>query len=210
VEPKTVTAFRWSAEELFRTSRKVYFWTFTLKNRMPAFWVPRTWDRLHRDIIDFFGKFRGVRVFEWHKQHGLHVHALVNCRMPIHVLRRIGARYGFGVMWVKVADANAPKYLAKYLGKDFGKMPNGGRSWSCIGGTKGAGSRVRQVKTLGDRADFIRSRMAEYMALRTEGAKVTQFQALRLATHEWETRLCASAVNAGVADSVAYGEEASV
>jgi hypothetical protein len=103
---KTVTAFKFTCDDLFRTSEHVYFWTFTVKELMPSWWVPNTWHHFQRAIQDEIGKFKGVRVFEWHQNHGLHIHALVNVRLNIHDLRRIGGRFGFGVMWVKVANKN--------------------------------------------------------------------------------------------------------
>ncbi len=181
--PKTLTAFRFTCEELFRFNRQVYFWTFTLKQVMPAWWVPNTWHHFQRAIQDRVGKFRGVRVFEWHRDHGLHIHALVNVRLDIHELRRIGARFGFGVMWVRIADENAPKYLSKYLSKEMGRMPPGMRAWATFGGCRQFGSRVRDIKTTGERADYIRARIRELKPF------CTVFQAIQTAKAEYDNRL---------------------
>lgn len=133
-ETRTQTAFRWSVEELFEGSKAVYLWTFTLVKAMPSWWIGPTWQGLQHEIYKTYGVAQGVRVFEWHKNHGLHVHMLINRRMPVSQIRRIAARLGFGRINVKRCwDVGAGRYLAKYLGKDAGKIPHGGRAWARIG-----------------------------------------------------------------------------
>ncbi len=182
--PKSATAFKWTCEELFNTSEKVYFWTFTAKDAMPAWWFPNTWHAFTIDVMGRFGRFRGVRCFEWHLNHGLHAHALVDLRLPIRELREIGARYGMGLNWVRVADRNAPKYLGKYLAKQHSKLYPGGRQWGRFGGIE-FGSRVRDVRTEGDRANHIRQYIAEH-------PKMARFVAIKMAAQEYDNLLLES------------------
>ncbi len=136
---KTQFAFTCTAGSLFAESDDVYFWTFTLTKGMPDWWYGRTWLHFLRAVehhID--GNVSGVRVIEPHKVHGLHYHALVNRRLSVHFLRRIGKRYGFGRIHVKHADSGAIAYLAKYLTKQFTKehrLHTGVRRWSSFGAT---------------------------------------------------------------------------
>ncbi len=181
-EPKTVTAFRWTCESLFERSPRVYFWTMTMRETMPAWHFPPMWNDFSAALVRKLGRFKGVRVFHWHRDHGLHVHFLCNLRIPVHLVRRMGKRYGFGIVDVRLADAKAPIYLGRYLGKDILKMPHGGRSWARFGGTQ-FGTRVRDIREESERASYIRLRVMELRPF------TTQFRAMRQAGAEYDTRL---------------------
>jgi hypothetical protein len=133
-ETREQTAFRWSVEELFEHSKRVYLWTFTLVKVMPSWWIGPTWAKLQDFIRKTYSPVQGLRVFEWHRDHGLHVHMLTNRRMSVGLLRWYAKKLGFGRINVKVCkNAGAGKYLAKYLGKDRGKIPHLGRSFARFG-----------------------------------------------------------------------------
>lgn len=180
VETRSQLACRWSCERLFEYYEKVYLWTFTLEKAMPSWWIGPTWHRLLADVTNYYGKFHGVRVFEWHKTHGLHVHVLLNVRVSVHVVRRLAKKYGFGRIHVTVADANAPRYLTKYLGKDYGRIPHAGRSWQSIGGR---GVRCRHIVHDSTRSRWVKRRM-KYLQDRHA---IPQFTALKMACYEWDT-----------------------
>jgi hypothetical protein len=191
MEPKTITAFRWTAEELFATSPRVYFWTSTTIETLPAWYVPRMWDKFNRELQKRIGKFKGLRVFQWHVNHGLHIHWLCNVRIPVALVRRIGKPYGFGHVDVRVADRNAPKYMTRYLAKDVLKMPNGGRAWGRIGGIP-FGTRVRDIEERSERSDYIKRRLVEMRPFYADNKKRgANFGALRQAAYEYDTRLVA-------------------
>jgi len=181
METVSQLAFRWSCERLFEYNEKVYLWTFTMEKAMPSWWVGPTWHRLLRDVENYYGKFQGVRVFEWHKTHGLHVHVLLNVRVSVHVIRRMAKRYGFGRIHVCVAAHNSGRYLAKYLGKDRGRIPYSGRAWQSIGGR---GVRCRHIQRRSTRSDWIRGRMKHLK----DRHGISQFSALRMAIYEWDTQ----------------------
>lgn len=132
-ETKTQTAFRWTVEDLFEHSQRVYLWTFTLVEAMPSWWIGPTWQKLQDWLRATYFQPQGVRVFEWHRDHGLHIHMLVNRRIGVNELRRFARRLGFGRIHVVRANLGAALYLAKYLGKDRGKIPFSGRAWARIG-----------------------------------------------------------------------------
>jgi len=64
--------------------------------------------------------FSGVRVIERHKSGRIHWHAIVNKRLPIDHMLKIGRPLGIGRMGVKEVwkTAGAIDYLAEYLRKD--------------------------------------------------------------------------------------------
>lgn len=133
-ETRGQTAFRWSVEDLFEHSRAVYLWTFTLVQVMPSWWIYPTWTQLQKRLATTFGIMQGVRVFEWHRDHGLHIHLLINRRMSVRMVRAMAVQFGFGRIHVKRChSARAGNYLAKYLGKERGKIPYTGRAWARIG-----------------------------------------------------------------------------
>lgn len=145
---KTEFAFTCTASSLFAESDDVYFWTFTLVKVMPDWCYGRTWDHFLCAVSQHIdGNVSGVRVLEPHKLHGLHYHALVNRRLSVHFLRRIGKRFGFGRIHVKRADSGAISYLSKYLTKQFTrehKLHAGIRRWSSFGAT--TKSRVSDIE----------------------------------------------------------------
>jgi len=78
---------------------------------------------------------RGLRVIEPHENHGLHYHALLTKRMSVHIVRRVGRKFGIGRVYVeKVKDKTASSiYLSGYLGKrkEFATRI---RTWGAVGG----------------------------------------------------------------------------
>jgi hypothetical protein len=164
--------------ELFASGKQIYFWTFTVVETMDSWRFPPTWHRFLLALTNYFGRIKGLRVFEWHKRHGLHAHALIDERLSVHVVRRIARRFGFGRIQVRKAELRDGGYLAKYLGKDHGRMPYGGRAWQRLGGV---GVRVNQVRFESARGKWMRKRM---ILLRQEG--LTVFKAMRAAAYEWE------------------------
>lgn len=129
---KSYVAFIFNVQKLFDSGGKVYLWTFTFREAHPSWWVSQSWDRLRRDLWDFFGRFEGVRVAEMHRLHGVHYHVLVRKRLPVMVVRRLARRYGFGRIHVCDADIGSALYLGKYLTKEK-SLPHGGRKWTAFG-----------------------------------------------------------------------------
>lgn len=134
---KSKAAFLMSAEKLFNQNKQIYFWTFTFKAVEYDERAMYLWGNYAHALRDFFGhSFQGLRVVEIHGgeySHGLHFHALLNKRISIHIVRRIGKRFGFGRISVEPCDIGAAHYLTKYLSKE-NELPSGTRKWAPMGG----------------------------------------------------------------------------
>jgi len=135
---KSQAAFILSCYRLFDISKRVYFWTFTFKHVWPDWWYPPAWNGFAKEVRNLYGQFCcGMRVIEIHPGgHGLHYHLLVNKRMSIHFIKRIGAKWGMGRISVNriPADRGCVIYLSKYLGKDFAGKLHGVKRWGTFGG----------------------------------------------------------------------------
>jgi len=135
---KTKAAFLMSAFRFFDTFPKVYFWTFTWKDVRNDDWYMYQWNLMLRDFQDHYGKkLVGLRVVEAAEGgHGLHFHVLLNQRFSIHIIKRLGRRYGLGRVSVVKADEGAAWYLSKYMGKNSLPLADGVRRWGALGGFK--------------------------------------------------------------------------
>jgi len=147
---KTEFAFLSSVSRLFSECPKLYLWTFTMRKGMPDWWYARVWAEFVRKLGDLYGgQLRGVKVVELHATHGLHWHVLLNQRVWVGEVRRIGGRLGIGVVHVVRADEASAGYLAKYIGKDLdgqgqrGPLRGGVCRWGTVGGFRGC--RVKDV-----------------------------------------------------------------
>jgi len=126
-----------TCEKLAVYNDELYFWTWTFR-QVPYTdaWAMWQYNFFIRKITRAFPLLKGVRISELHKSHGIHFHALVNTRIPIERLKRLGWPHGFGRVSVQRADMGSIEYLAKYLTKqyrnenDFGRR----RRWGTIGG----------------------------------------------------------------------------
>jgi len=132
---KSQVAFLLSAEKLFEfTSGEAYFWTFTFKKVYHDWQYPMLWHKFIEQLRDsHYGMCWGLRVIEPHKEHGLHYHAIMGCRVSVDLARRIGKRWGIGRVQVTRCNIHAAKYLSKYLTKRSLLYP-GMRRWGTIGG----------------------------------------------------------------------------
>lgn len=126
-----MTAFR-----LFDTFPKVYFWTFTWKEVRCDDWYLYQWQNMVRDFQHHYGnKLVGLRVVEAAEGgHGLHFHALLTERFSIHIIKRLGRKYGLGRVAVVKVDEGAAWYLSKYMGKQSLPLADNTRRWGVIGG----------------------------------------------------------------------------
>jgi len=113
---------------------KCYMWTFTFPQVMPDWWYARGWSEMIEALAKVYGgRIGGVRVVEAHRQHGLHFHVLVNQRVSVHLMRRLGKRLGFGRLHVVRADLGSVRYLVKYLVKDRTPLFGAVRRWRVFG-----------------------------------------------------------------------------
>lgn len=143
-------AFLESGRKLLTQESPIYFWTFTMREVYPDWYYGNIWMRFVHDLCDLYGgTLKGLKVVELHKDHGIHWHALLNKRVWIGEVRRIGKRYGIGHCWVekRICDFGAVEYLSKYMSKDFKNrniMYSRCPRWGTIGGFKAV--RVKDVE----------------------------------------------------------------
>jgi len=134
---RTAQAFTFTVERLAFWNPKLYFWTFTYRD-VPYndIWAMWQWSRFRMKMHNAFPLIKGVRVVELHRSHGIHFHALINERIPLERVRRIGWPMGFGRMSVQIADTGSASYMAKYLTKAYRERNGFGqrRRWGAIGG----------------------------------------------------------------------------
>jgi hypothetical protein len=84
--------------------------------------MKRTWPEL-----------QGIRVFEMHKRHGLHVHMVTNERINVVQARALAEKAGWGRIHVTVMPAEHARYLAKYLSKERPPCLKRWRLWAAFG-----------------------------------------------------------------------------
>lgn len=128
---KTHVAFRFNVDLL--KGRSLYLWTFTQPECVDVDYAVRAWAALLRDLIRHLG-FRGVRVFEMHQSHGLHVHVLTDVRYDVDLVRVWSRHWGWGRIHVKKIPREKGHYLGKYLSKgDRPECFKGRRLWATFG-----------------------------------------------------------------------------
>jgi len=143
---KSRSAFEFTVRKMLRENRKLYFWTFTLREVHSLTEAMRLWNEF-LTLLKRKVQFRGVRVLELHEEHGCHFHVITNERFPIRTILALGKRYGFGRTNVRqVTDAaQAVSYLCKYLSKPRVRCLKRARLWSAFG--KIERTRVKDILT---------------------------------------------------------------
>jgi len=144
---KSKYAFRFSAENLAEMMPQLYMWTFTFAEALAVDEACKRWSRFvkdrHRGFSVSFPNCSGLRVFEMHKgrevlghwlSHGLHIHMVVNQRLPVDIMRLKWHRFSGGPGRIHVMELTPGKegYMAKYLGKGRQVGLEGKRLWAPI------------------------------------------------------------------------------
>jgi hypothetical protein len=128
---KSKHAFVFSAQRLARQS--IYMWTFTLAEAVDIHKTRKLWNHLLTLMRRRWPKLCGLRVFEMHETHGLHVHLVTNRFIDVNEVRRLAKRSGWGRIHVAKVPADRASYLAKYLGKERPQALKGWRLWAGFG-----------------------------------------------------------------------------
>jgi hypothetical protein len=157
---KSRSAFEFTVRKMLRQNRKLYFWTFTMREVHSLTEAMQLWNRF-LTLLKRKVQFRGVRVLELHEEHGCHFHVITNERFRIEEILALGKRYGFGRTNVKrVTDAGeAVSYLCKYLSKPRVLCLKRARLWSAFG--KIERTRVRDVVLDTERTRLLRRIMGK-------------------------------------------------
>src|SRR5439155_6668901 len=155
---KSRSAFEFTVRKMLRQNRKLYFWTFTLREVHSLTEAMRLWNQF-LTLVKRKVQFRGVRVLELHEEHGCHFHVITNKRFQIEEILALGKRYGFGRTNVKrVRDAaQTVSYLCKYLSKPRVACLKRARLWSAFG--KIERTRVRDVVVDTEKGRLLRTIM---------------------------------------------------
>ena len=165
---KSHIAFKFNVEKLFEWSVSgVYFWTSTFGEVLTVKEASLRWSAFAKDLVRELGVF-GVRVYELHDEHGLHIHWLVDRFLPVQIVRRVAERHGFGRIHVRRCGKWVGDYLAKYLSKEIrAACLKGKRLWAGFG--KATWCRVKDIN--------VRSWLGqEYWRLRGDGVEVSREQ----------------------------------
>jgi len=165
---KSQLAFKFNVERMFEASESgVYFWTSTFEKVLTVKEASKRWSAFSKEIVRELKVF-GVRVYELHDEHGLHIHWLANRYLPVQVVRRIAEKHGFGRIHVERCGKWVADYLAKYLSKEIrAGCLKGKRLWACFGDFKWG--RVKDI--------FVRSWLGdEYRRIRNGAEGITREQ----------------------------------
>ena len=107
---KSRIAFKFNVERLFEGAESgVYFWTSTFVKVLTVKEASKRWSAFSKELVREL-KVYGLRVYELHDEHGLHVHWLADRFLPVHIVRAIAERHGFGRIHVK----RCGKWVADY------------------------------------------------------------------------------------------------
>jgi len=131
---KTKFAFECNVDTVFGDRKQAYFWTFTFADMPEIEDAAECWRRFVNWLVRHDPKVYGVRVYELHEDHGIHLHALVNRRLSVYTIRAATKRYGLGRIHVKMLPRTAADYLSKYLTQqDRTAWLKHKRLWACFG-----------------------------------------------------------------------------
>lgn len=128
---KSKAAFLFAAQTLGKHS--LYMWTFTFKEVLDIKATRSRWNHLLTLLKRRWPKLAGLRVFEMHKSHGLHVHLITNRWIDVNEARRLAAQAGWGRIHVQRIPVERATYLAKYLSKERPPCFKRWRLWAGFG-----------------------------------------------------------------------------
>lgn len=131
---KTEAAFHLSCDHLAEQGR-LYMWTFTFAEVLDIKATRKRWNHLLTLIRRKWPEACGLRVFELHREHGLHVHLVTNKRIDVNECRLLSKRSGWGRIHVTRIPKDRAKYLAKYLSKERPPAFKRWRLWAGFGKT---------------------------------------------------------------------------
>jgi hypothetical protein len=129
---KTKAAFLLSCRGLAQQG-PIFQWTFTFAEVIAVKIARKRWNHLLTLLLRSWPMLQGIRVFELHKEHGLHVHVLVNRRIDVIAVRKLAEQAGWGRIHVKQIPARQASYVGKDLTKKRARCLRGWRLWAPFG-----------------------------------------------------------------------------
>jgi len=128
---KSKAAFLFASQTLGK--QQLYLWTFTFKELLPVRETRKRWNHLLTLLLRQWPNLQGLRVFELHQEHGLHVHLVTNQFIDVNRARELATRAGWGRIHVTPMPSEHSGYLAKYLSKERPECLYGWRLWAGFG-----------------------------------------------------------------------------
>ncbi len=108
-------------------------WPFTFATVLDVKATRKKWNHLLTLLKRRWPNLAGLRVFELHKNHGLHVHLVTNRWIDVNVARELAFLAGWGRIHVMRIPPERASYLAKYLSKERPECLKGWRLWAGFG-----------------------------------------------------------------------------
>jgi len=172
---KSDQALKFQLQELADRGR-LYLWTFTFPILVDVDKAVKAWSALSKRLVKEMG-FTGVRVFEMHAEHGLHIHVVACGFYRVRFVRTISRACGFGRIHVTRIKRN-PLYVTKYVSKaDRPKCLLGRRVWSVMGMGKKTWAHKARVRVRDVQLDTRLSRSVKLArAMMPEADGLTQFK----------------------------------
>jgi len=106
-------------------------WVFERWSSNPG--TRKRWNHLLTLMRQRWEQMCGMRVFEMHEFHGLHVHLVTNRFLDVNEARAMAQQAGWGRIDVKRIPIERAAYLAKYLSKERPPCLKGWRLWAGFG-----------------------------------------------------------------------------
>lgn len=128
---KSKAAFLFASRTLGK--QQLYLWTFTFKDVLPVKETRKRWNHLLTLLLRTWTGLQGLRVFELHKEHGLHVHLVTNQFIAVNRARDLAEQAGWGRIHVARMSSEHAGYLAKYLSKERPECLKRWRLWAGFG-----------------------------------------------------------------------------
>jgi hypothetical protein len=128
---KSKAAFLFAARTLGK--QKLFLWTFTFKEVLAVKETRKRWNHLLTLLLREWPSLQGLRVFELHAEHGLHVHLATNQFVDVNRARELATQAGWGRIHVTRMPSEHSGYLAKYLSKERPECFYRWRLWAGFG-----------------------------------------------------------------------------
>ena len=128
---KSKAAFLFASQRLGK--QRLYLWTFTFKELLAVKETRKRWNHLLTLLVREWPNLQGLRVFELHQEHGLHVHLITNQFIDVNRARKLAAQAGWGRIHVMPMPSEHSGYLAKYLSKERPECLSRWRLWAGFG-----------------------------------------------------------------------------
>ncbi len=128
---KSKAAFLFASRTLGK--QQLYLWTFTFKELLGVKETRKRWNHLLTLLLRAWPDLQGLRVFELHEEHGLHVHLVTNQFVDVNRARELASQAGWGRIHVTRMPSEHAGYLAKYLSKERPECLHRWRLWAGFG-----------------------------------------------------------------------------